>query len=94
MKFIPSEIVDLIADYHDYDKYCKPKHEELFKSVLDDIKKIDYLLSPIYPSIYPSVIVGIGWGWLGPGYNDVINDDDDEFYDTDDWEDIIPDESF
>ena len=87
MKFIPSEIVDLIADYHDYDKFCKPKHQISFKSVLDDIKKIDKIMHPIYPSIV--------WGWLGPGYNDVIDDDDDdEFYDTDDWEDIIPDESF
>ena len=39
-KYIPIEIVDLIADYHDYTKYCRPKHKELFMNVLTDIIEI------------------------------------------------------
>ena len=35
--YIPPEIVDMIADYHDYDKYCKPKHQEKFKEVINVI---------------------------------------------------------
>ena len=34
---IPRELVDMIADYHDYDKHCKPYHRNNFKLVLDDI---------------------------------------------------------
>ena len=30
---LPFELVDLIADYHDYDKYCKPGHKILLKNV-------------------------------------------------------------
>ena len=38
--YIPLEIVNLIADYHDYEKYCKSKHKELFKDVLVDLVNI------------------------------------------------------
>jgi hypothetical protein len=44
MKFLPIEIVDIIADYHDYDKYCKPQHKENFKNVLKDILLISKCL--------------------------------------------------
>ena len=82
MKFIPSEIVDLIADYHDYNKYCKPKHEELFNSVLIDIKT----MGKIMPYIIPNLV----WHSWGPGAKYLENiyenesivglyDDDDEY---------------
>lgn len=34
---LPCELVDLIADYLDYEKYCKPKHYKLLKRVINDI---------------------------------------------------------
>lgn len=37
MRYIPEEIVNLIADYHDYDKYCKPIHQINYQHVLKDI---------------------------------------------------------
>ena len=36
--YLPREIIDLIADYHDYDKYCKPLHEKKYSDVLQDIR--------------------------------------------------------
>jgi hypothetical protein len=35
--YLPPEIVNIIADYHDYDKYCKPSHNENFKGIINDI---------------------------------------------------------
>ena len=35
--YLPFELVDMIADYHDYDKYCKPAHKVNYSSVLKDI---------------------------------------------------------
>ena len=32
--YIPTELVDMIADYHDYEKYCKPQHAEKLKEVI------------------------------------------------------------
>ena len=51
--YIPPEIVDLIADYHDYDKYCKPKHQEKFKEVINDIGNM--------ASIMPTIMPNTGW---------------------------------
>lgn len=53
--YIPPEIVDLIADYHDYDKYCKPKHQEKFKEVINEIGNMAVIMDPIMPS-YAKVI--------------------------------------
>ena len=39
-KYIPIELVNLIADFHDYEKYCKPHHKELFSDVLNDFHNI------------------------------------------------------
>ena len=47
--FIPPELVNIIADYHDYNKYCKPKHEKLFRVVVGDINLLGNLLKPIKP---------------------------------------------
>ena len=37
MKYIPQELVNIIADFHDYEKYCKPEHKEKYRHVLFDI---------------------------------------------------------
>ena len=34
---LPDELVNMIADYLDYEKYCKPKHYEQLKGVINDI---------------------------------------------------------
>ena len=47
--YLPYELVDIIADYHDYNKYCKPKHEKLFRVVVGDINLLGNLLKPIKP---------------------------------------------
>ena len=47
--FVPKEIVNIIADYNDYYKYCKPSHQEKFNLVMNDIismGKIMYFISP------------------------------------------------
>ena len=51
MHYIPKEIVCLIADYHDYNKYCKPIHKKNLQPVLKDIVDMGKILHPIYPSI-------------------------------------------
>lgn len=51
MHYIPKEIVCLIADYHDYDKYCKPVHKKILQPVLKDIVDMGNILHPILPSI-------------------------------------------
>ena len=49
--YIPEELVDIIADYHDYDKYCKPTHQCKFKDVLCDIMNMSEIMSTISPKI-------------------------------------------
>ena len=47
--FVPKEIVNIIADYHDYYKYCKPLHQKKYNLVMNDIVsmgKIMYFISP------------------------------------------------
>lgn len=49
--YLPEELVNEIADYHDYDKYCKPKHKLLLKNILDDIKDMSEIMPRISPII-------------------------------------------
>lgn len=49
--YLPEEIVNIIADYHDYEKYCKPQHYELLKGVINDIGDIAQILDPIKPCL-------------------------------------------
>ena len=35
--YLPTELVDIIVDYGDYEKYCKPQHYEQLKKVINDI---------------------------------------------------------
>lgn len=45
--YIPNEIVDIIADFHDHEKYYKPEHKNRFESALHDIIKIGEIMEPI-----------------------------------------------
>ena len=49
--YIPPEIVDMIADYVDYDKYCKPQHYEKLKGVINDIGDMAVIMEPIMPCL-------------------------------------------
>tara|TARA_Y100000816_G_C25742353_1_gene390603 strand:+ start:68 stop:283 length:216 start_codon:yes stop_codon:yes gene_type:complete len=62
-QYIPIEIVDLIADYHDYDKYIKPIHKEKLNLVLKDIKTMSEIMHPIIPNI-SYMCWGNGWKYL------------------------------
>ena len=48
---LPEVLVDEIADYHNYDKYCKPDHKLSYKSVMDDIISMSTVMSPISAKI-------------------------------------------
>ena len=84
MTYIPKELVDLIADYHDYNKYCKPVHKTHFQFALNDIIDMGKILKPIYPSIAYKC-------WNENGWNEYENmvglyDDNIEYID---WHSII-----
>lgn len=77
--YLPYEIIEKIADYHDYIKYCKPKHVELFIHVLNDIldmAKVFYNDNNLSPSIAYQC-----WGNGWPHEWDL--DSDDGFYNSD-----------
>ena len=67
---LPFELVDLIADYHDYDKYCKPQHYELLKGIINDIGD----MASIMPTISP-VLARQCWG---PGAKHLTNSFENE----------------
>tara|TARA_Y100001970_G_scaffold288183_1_gene414812 strand:- start:827 stop:1081 length:255 start_codon:yes stop_codon:yes gene_type:complete len=50
-RYLPFELVYLIADYHNYEKYCKPKHSENLKKVNKDIIDMGEIMKPIIPNI-------------------------------------------
>lgn len=84
LPFIPSDIVNIIADYHDFEKYCKPQHYEKLKEVINDISD----MANIMPTIRPQIV----WDCWGPGANKLLEVDDsivwenesDITFDTDD----------
>tara|TARA_Y100001980_G_C14527476_1_gene303093 strand:- start:1102 stop:1377 length:276 start_codon:yes stop_codon:yes gene_type:complete len=57
--YLPCELVDIIADFVDYEKYSKPKHYELLKGVINDIGDM--------ASIMPTIIPNLVWQCWGPG---------------------------
>lgn len=61
MIYLPIEIVRLIADYHDYDKYCKPIHKKNIQPALKDIVDIGNILQPICPNIVCKCWNENGW---------------------------------
>tara|TARA_B110000305_G_C19092992_1_gene471688 strand:- start:452 stop:685 length:234 start_codon:yes stop_codon:yes gene_type:complete len=61
--YLPVELVDLIADYHDYTKYCMPEHKELYTHVVIDIIEIKKIFCHD-DNLSPSIIYqcwGKGW---------------------------------
>tara|TARA_B100000424_G_scaffold254732_1_gene233063 strand:+ start:1211 stop:1570 length:360 start_codon:yes stop_codon:yes gene_type:complete len=90
--YIPEELVNIIADYHDYDKYCKPKHQEIFNHVMNDIINMNAVMNPISPKIAKEC-----WGPISQlMYNEYIWEEDNWLssqYDTiDEWIDNQDDE--
>lgn len=59
--YLPPEIVDIIADFRDYDKYYKPKHYELLKEIINDIGD----MALIMPSGIQPYIAAQCWGVIG-----------------------------
>ena len=51
MKYLPTELVNIIADFHDYEKYCKPVHKKKYQEVLNDIIKMSEIMTPISAKI-------------------------------------------
>lgn len=68
MKFLPRELVDMIADYHDYDKYCKPAHKVLLNNILDNIKDIGEIMPD---KINPNIV----WQCWGAGAKHLTYDE-------------------
>lgn len=70
IKNLPFELVDLIADFHDYEKYCKPKHKELFSNVLNDFDNIFNIF--VGNNIMPNIVyICWGNGWIN--YNNNVH---------------------
>ena len=78
--YIPNELVDIIIDYLDYEKYYKPLHIYLLKGVINNIG--DLSIGMCYNNISPK----IAWKYFGGGYNNV--DDFDEFDEFDEFDDF------
>ena len=70
LKLLPFELVDLIADYHDYNKYCKPDHQILMKNVLGDIKNMSEIMASISPVL--------AWQCWGPGAKNLVDSFENE----------------
>jgi hypothetical protein len=47
LNILPEVLVDEIADYHNYDKYCKSDHKLSYKSLIDDIISMSNIMSPM-----------------------------------------------
>ena len=77
---IPSEIINMIADYRDYDKYSKPKHKSLFKTVIDDIDSIGSIMEEPRPTIVHQCW---GSGFTGLFYDDYNEENLGLDYDAD-----------
>ena len=48
---LPNELVYIIADFVDYEKYCKPQHYELLKGVINNIGDMASTYNAIQPSL-------------------------------------------
>ena len=70
---LPFELVDLIADYHDYEKYYKPSHYENLKGVINDIGDMASIMHTIMPNI--------AWQCWGAGANNLV------YYENNGWND-------
>ena len=61
MMKIPIELVRVIADYHDYEKYCLPSHKYNFMSVIEDIQIMSEIIKPTLSPSIAYVCWGKGW---------------------------------
>lgn len=75
LEILPEELVNIIADYHDYHKHCKPKHKIQFNMVMNDIITISKVMNPISPKIVKGC-----WG-----FSSTITVYDDNMWQTDNW---------
>jgi hypothetical protein len=50
---LPIELVEQIVDYHNYEKYCKPKHQSNLKNVLNDIRTMNSIFETDTHTILP-----------------------------------------
>ena len=70
LKQLPLEIINEIVDYNNYEKYCKPEHQNNFKEVLRNITDMSEIMKVITPTLV--------WQCWGPGtkfFNDWIYED-------------------
>ena len=51
MNILPDELILEIVDFIDYEKYCKPVHQDIFKNVLEDILDMSTIMEPVLPRI-------------------------------------------
>jgi len=51
MNILPDELILEITDFIDYEKYCKPEHQNVFKYVLEDILDMSDIMQPVSPRI-------------------------------------------
>lgn len=49
--YLPNELVYIIADFVDYEKYCKPQHYELLKGVINNIGDMASTFNIMQPSL-------------------------------------------
>ena len=63
LTYLPSEVVDMIADYHDYEKYCKPEHAEKLQEVINNIGDLAAIMDTENRNMCPN----IAWQCWGPG---------------------------
>ena len=69
MNLLPYELVDIIADYHDYDKYCKPAHIEKLKEVINDIGD----MAAIMEIDNHTISANLAWQCWGAGADEFHN---------------------
>mgnify|MGYP001120524166 FL=1 len=50
-RHLPFELVDIIADYHDYNKYYKPAHNVIYRDVMSDIISMGEIMPEMMPRI-------------------------------------------
>ena len=97
LTYLPRELVDMIADYHDYEKYCKPEHAEKLQEVINNIGDLAAIMDTENRNMCPN----IAWQCWGPGakylyWSDELDEDHYEEYwnnleqhleliSTDDW---------
>jgi len=79
---LPFELVDIIADFHDYNKYCFEGHSEKFRDVLDDIHSMAGIMMTIDPRLaYECWGKGSSrWEFLVNNWDEYMEDIEDDDY--------------